>query len=70
MHALVADQLYSGTDAAHEVLIRLPLGRLAASLGLHRLYPLVARHRASLGRWVRDHGAPAMCGTDRRVVRA
>lgn len=51
-HAVVDGVLYSATAAARVTLLALPFGRCAVALGVHRLYPLVARHRALLGRFV------------------
>jgi len=62
MHALWAGRLYSGTKAAEVVLRQLPYGSVAARLGMHRIYPLIAKHRALLGGLTSDKPAPAMCG--------
>jgi predicted DCC family thiol-disulfide oxidoreductase YuxK len=62
MHALVNGRLYSDTEAARLVLQRLPLGGVSAALGVHHLYPLLARHRLTLGRLVPDRPAASTCG--------
>ena len=51
-HAYREGVLHSATDAARVTLEGLPLGWLAVTLQLHRLYPLVARNRGRLGRLV------------------
>ena len=63
MHALVNGRLYSGTEGARIVLEKLPLGEISAALGLHQLYPLIARHRPTLGRFVPDRPAASNCGS-------
>ena len=44
--------MHSATAAAKLTLEPLPLGRLLVTLGVHRLYPIIARNRALLGRLV------------------
>ena len=51
-HALRDGVLHSATHAARVTLEGLPLGRLAVVFQLHRFYPLIARNRALLGRFV------------------
>jgi hypothetical protein len=51
-HTRAGGRLRSATAAAREVLLCLPAGRAAVALGLHRAYPLIARHRRALGRLV------------------
>jgi predicted DCC family thiol-disulfide oxidoreductase YuxK len=51
-HAVRDGSLRSATAAARITLEQLPLGGLAVALGLHHLYPVVARHRGLLGRLV------------------
>lgn len=44
-------------EAARRILAELPGGVLVVSLGLHRLYPAVARRRGALGRLVPNRPA-------------
>ena len=44
--------IYSGGAAARRILDVIPGGPVLSRLGLHRLYPPVARHRRLLGRFV------------------
>lgn len=61
-HASRGFDLYSATEAAREVLRVLPGGRVAAGLGLHKLYPLLARYRWIFGRLTRDRATKVTCG--------
>lgn len=61
-HASRGFDLHSATDAAREVLRVLPGGRVAAGLGLHNLYPLLARYRWIFGRLTPDRAATVTCG--------
>ena len=54
--------LYSATDAAREVLRELPRGSFAVGLGLHRLYPVLARYRWLFGRLSPNRSAVVTCG--------
>lgn len=67
MHAFVNGRLYSGTEGARIVLEQLPLGEVSAALGLHHLYPLIARHRPTLGRFVPDRPATSTCKSEART---
>lgn len=60
-HAVKDGVLHSATAAARLTLEPLPLGRLAVALGLHRLYPVVARHRGLLGRLVSARSLISTC---------
>lgn len=51
-HAVRDGIVHSATAAAKLTLEPLPLGRLLVTLGVHRLYPIIARNRALLGRLV------------------
>ncbi len=61
-HAATSDEVFSGTDAARKTLEALPLGRIATVFGLHNAYPLIARSRSLLGRFVPDVAAVITCG--------
>ena len=61
-HAATPDEIFSGTDAAKKTLEALPLGRLATLVGLHNAYPLIARSRSLIGRFVPDVAAIVTCG--------
>lgn len=65
MHVVADGRIHSGTAAARMVLRRLPFGRWATGLGLHRAYPLIARYRGTLGRLSPDRSAPTGCGETR-----
>lgn len=49
-HVLDGRRLYSATGAFHQLLVRLPAGRLACAVGLHHMYPWIVRNRSRLGR--------------------
>lgn len=63
-HALAGEVLHSGTDAARVTLEGLPMGKVLTALSLHRLYPLIAVNRATLGRLV--PGRPIIDDCSRR----
>jgi len=48
------------------VLQELPCGRLAAGLGLHRLYPLIVRYRWALGQFIPYSPVAVSCGETTR----
>jgi predicted DCC family thiol-disulfide oxidoreductase YuxK len=56
-HVATEDELFSGTEAARKTLEALPFGRIATAVGLHNVYPLLARSRGLLGRFVPDRRA-------------
>ncbi len=61
-HAATSGEVFSGTEAARKALEALPLGRIATAFGLHNAYPLLARSRSLLGRFVPDRIAVVTCG--------
>jgi predicted DCC family thiol-disulfide oxidoreductase YuxK len=61
-HAATESDLFSGTEAARKTLEALPFGRIATAFGLHNAYPLLARSRSVLGRFVPDRLAVITCG--------
>jgi predicted DCC family thiol-disulfide oxidoreductase YuxK len=62
MHVATPTGLLSGTDAAEAMLKELPFGHLLRSVGLHRMYPLLARYRWALGRLSPHLPAVVTCG--------
>ncbi|MGH2760408.1 MAG: thiol-disulfide oxidoreductase DCC family protein [Actinomycetota bacterium] len=67
-HAFRDGVLHSATDAARVTLEGLPLGRIAVALQAHRLYPLIARNRAVLGRLVPHRSLLDTCSQPRTRV--
>lgn len=58
VHAADARGLASATEALRLILTRLRGGRLLLAIELYRIYPVVARNRSLIGRFVPDLPRP------------
>jgi len=58
VHAADSRGLASATEAFRLILTRLRGGRLLLATGVHRVYPVVARNRSLIGRFVPDLPRP------------
>jgi predicted DCC family thiol-disulfide oxidoreductase YuxK len=57
-HVLDGRRLFSATSGFRQLLLRMPMGRLACALGLYRAYPWIVRHRSRVGRMLPDMPRP------------
>lgn len=58
VHAADSRGVTSATEAFRLILTRLRGGRLLLATGLYRMYPVVARNRSLIGRFVPDLPRP------------
>ena len=58
VHALWGRELYSATHAFRVILSRMRGGNLFIRTGAYRIYPVVVRHRSTIGRFVPDMSQP------------
>mgnify|MGYP006919638805 FL=1 len=58
VHALRGRELYSATDAFRVILSRLRGGNVFIRTRAYRIYPVVVRHRSTIGRFVPDMSQP------------